>query len=226
MATRLLADGFERLAPGLLAAWREIPVTIASDVSPDRIVIDPLIRPLRPLPLGVRMVGQAVTAWCERGDFGAMLHALDLSQAGDVVVVDAGGCLQTAYAGEILCGHARRRGIAGLVIDGALRDIDTIASWPDFPAYARGNTARGPLSKDKGTVMGEILLGGVIVRPGDIILGDNDGIAVIPLARASGMLEQARMRICMEARWSAALESGATLREALAVPDAVPPLRE
>ena len=221
MATRQLADGFERLAPDLLAAWREIPVTIASDINSDRIVVDPLIRPLRALPLGVRMVGQAVTAWCERSDFGAMLHALDLAQAGDVVTVDAGGCLQTAYAGEILCGHTRRRGIAGLVVDGALRDIDTIASWNDFPAYARGNTARGPLSKDRGTVMGEITLGGVIVRPGDIILGDNDGIAVIPLAQAAEMLERARTRIGMEAEWSAALEAGATLREALAVPEAV-----
>ncbi len=221
MATRQLNDGFARLAPDLVAGWREIPVTIASDISTDRIVVDPSIRPLRPFPLGIRMAGQAVTAWCERSDFGAMLHALDLAQPGDIVVVDAGGCLQTAYAGEILCGHARRRGIGGLVVDGALRDIDTIASWEDFPAYARGNTARGPLSKDKGTVMGEIVFGGVVVRAGDIILGDNDGIAVIPGERAAEMLEQARTRVGMEAEWSAALAAGATLREALAVPEAI-----
>ena len=221
MATRQVTDGFVRLAPDLLAGWREIPVTIASDISADRIIVDPLIRPLRPFPLGIRMAGQAVTAWCERADFGAMLHALDLAQPGDVVAVDAGGCLRTAYAGEILCGHARRRGIAGLVVDGALRDIDTIASWDDFPAFARGNIARGPLSKDKGSVMGEITLGGVIVRPGDILLGDNDGIAVIPSGQAAEMLQQARIRIGMEAEWSAALAAGASLREALAVPEAI-----
>ena len=221
MATRQINDGFARLAPDLVEAWRQIPVTIASDISVDRIVVDPLIRPLRPFPLGVRMAGQAVTAWCERADFGAMLHALDIAQPGDIVAVDAGGCLQTAYAGEILCGHARRRRIAGLVVDGALRDIDTISSWDDFPAFARGNTARGPLSKDKGSVMGEIILGGVTVRPGDIVLGDNDGIAVIPSGRAADMLDVARTRIGMEAEWSGALAAGASLREALAVPEAI-----
>lgn len=221
MTTRRFRDGFARLAPDMVAAWREIPVTIASDISTDRIVVDPLIRPLRAFPLGTRMVGQAVTAWCERSDFGAMLHALDIAQPGDVVLVDAGGCLQTAYAGEILCGHARRRGIAGLVVDGALRDIDTIASWDDFPAYARGNTARGPLSKDKGSVMGDIVLGGIPVRPGDLVLGDNDGIAVIPLDHVADMLERARARVGMEAEWTATLAAGATLREALAVPEAI-----
>jgi 4-hydroxy-4-methyl-2-oxoglutarate aldolase len=121
-------------------AWAAIPVTIASDITAGRVVVDPLIRPLRPFAIGRRLVGRAVTAWCERSDFGSMLHAIDLATAGNVIVVDAGGCLQTAYAGEILCGYARARRIAGLIVDGAVRDIDTIAAFDDFPVFARGHT--------------------------------------------------------------------------------------
>jgi 4-hydroxy-4-methyl-2-oxoglutarate aldolase len=221
MATKVSAPVFERLSTADLAAWAAIPVTIASDVSAVSIVVDPRIRALRPFPLGRRLIGQAVTAWCERGDFGAMLHALDTARAGDVVMVDAGGDLQTAYAGEILCGYARRRKIAGLVVNGALRDIDTIASWDDFAAYALGNTAKGPLSKERGYVNSGIVLGGVKVSPGDVVLGDNDGLVIIPLANAAQHLALAQERVRMEVEWTAQLESGGTLVGTFSVPEAI-----
>ncbi|MBS3651100.1 RraA family protein [Pseudaminobacter sp. 19-2017] len=217
MATRVHKAGYQRLEAEELRAWAAIPVTIASDVTAGRVIADTKIRPLRALPLGRRMVGQAVTAWCERGDFGAMLHALDTARAGEVVAVDAGGCLQTAYAGEILCGYARARKIAGLVVNGALRDIDTIANWDDFPAFCLGNTAQGPLSKERGAVNGEIVFGGVAVRPGDIVLGDNDGLAIIPLSEARALLPIAQERVRMEASWSAELAKGRTLAEVFAL---------
>ena len=138
MPTTVHHAEFEKLAADTLARWAAVPVTIASDIAGIPIAIDPRIRPLRVFPLGKRMVGQAVTAWCERSDFGAMLHALDIARAGEIVMVDAQGCLQTAYCGEILCGYARRKKIAGLVVNGAVRDIDTIASWDDFPLFALG----------------------------------------------------------------------------------------
>jgi 4-hydroxy-4-methyl-2-oxoglutarate aldolase len=221
MATKVFDPAYKRLSPANLAAWAAIPVTIASDVSPVSVVVDPRIRPLRPFPLGRRLVGQAVTAWCERGDFGAMLHALDTARAGDVVMVDAGGCLQTAYAGEILCGYARRRKIAGLVVNGAVRDIDTIGSWEDFAAYALGNTAKGPLSKERGLVNSDIVLGGVAVSPGDIVLGDNDGLVIISLADAAEHLALAQERVAMETEWIAQLEAGGTLVGTFAVPEAI-----
>lgn len=203
------------------AAWAAIPVTIASDITAGRVVVDPLIRPLRPFAIGRRLVGRAVTAWCERSDFGAMLHAIDLARAGDIVVVDAGGCLQTAYAGEILCGYARAKRISGLIVDGAVRDIDTIAAFDDFSVFARGHTPRGPLSKERGTVNGRIVLGGIAVAPGDIILGDNDGLAVIPAGEASALLSTAQARLHMEEQWVAQLASGGTLVSTFAVPEAV-----
>jgi 4-hydroxy-4-methyl-2-oxoglutarate aldolase len=221
MTTKMHDGTFERLAQDRLARWAAVPVTIASDVAGMPVVIDPAIRPLRQFGLGRRMVGQAVTAWCERSDFGAMLHALDAAAAGDVVMVDAGGCLQTAYCGEILCGYARRKKIAGLVVDGAVRDIDTIASWEDFPLYARGNTAKGPLGKERGSVNGPISLGGVAVAAGDVVLGDNDGIVVIPLSRSDELLALAEERVLMEAEWMKALEAGGTLVETFSVPEAL-----
>lgn len=202
-------------------AWAGLPVTILSDVTAGRVVVDPLLRPLRPFAIGRRLVGRAVTAWCKRTDFGAVLHAMDLAEAGDIVAVDAGACVQTAYAGEILCGYARAKKIAGLVIDGAVRDIDTIATFKDFSVFARGNTARGPLSKERGSVNGRIVLGGVVVEPGDIILGDNDGLAVIPGGEAAALLSQAQARLRMEKQWVKDLASGGTLVATFAVPEAV-----
>jgi regulator of RNase E activity RraA len=221
MATRKFEGKFRRIAAETLNAWRGIPVTIASDVTAGRVVVDPRIRPLRPFALGKRLVGQAITAWCERSDFGPMLHAIDIAGEGQVVTVDAGGCLQTAYVGEILCGLARRKKIAGLIVNGAVRDIDTIASWDDFPVYSLGNTAKGPLSKERGSVNGDIVFGGVRVSPGDIVLGDNDGLAVIPAAEAEALLALAQERVRMEEAWIAELASGRTLIDVFSVPEAI-----
>ena len=221
MPTTVHHAEFEKLAADTLARWAAVPVTIASDIAGIPIAIDPRIRPLRAFPLGKRMVGQAVTAWCERSDFGAMLHALDRARAGEIVMVDAQGCLQTAYCGEILCGYARRKQIAGLVVNGAVRDIDTIASWDNFPLFALGNTAKGPLGKERGSVNGPIAFGGVTVSPGDVVLGDNDGIVVIPLERSAELLALGEERVRMEAEWVAALEDGGTLVGTFSVPEAV-----
>ena len=203
------------------AAWANIPVTIASDVTAGRVIVDPQIRPLRAFAPGRRLVGRAITAWCERADFGAMLHAMDRAGAGDIVVVDAGGCLQTAYAGEILCGFARKKGIAGLIVDGAVRDIDTLAGWDDFAVFARGHTPKGPLSKERGMVNGPIVLGGVAAAPGDILLGDNDGLAVIPVEDAAALLKMAQERVRLEEQWVAQLASGGTLAVTFSVPEAI-----
>jgi len=221
MPTIVHAVRNKAVSPKTLAAWARIPVTIMSDITSGRVIADPRIRPLRPLALGTRLVGQAVTAWCERSDFGPVLHAIDLAAPGTIVTVDAGGCLQTAYCGEILCGTARRKGIAGLVINGAVRDIDTIASWDDFPVFALGNTAKGPLAKERGTVNGEIVFGGVTARPGDIVLGDNDGLAIIPAKEAQTLLAQAEERLGMEEEWTSELAKGRSLVDVFSVPAAV-----
>jgi regulator of RNase E activity RraA len=221
MATKIHSTRQNNMAHDVRQAWASVPVTILSDVTSGRFVVDPRIRPLRPFGLGTRMVGQAVTGWCERSDFGPMLHAIDLAGEGDIVVIDAGGSVDTAYVGELLCATARRKKIAGLIVNGAVRDIDTIASWADFPVYCLGTTARGPLSKERGFVNGPIVFGGIPAKPGDIVLGDNDGIAIIPAEDAETVLPLALERVRLEEIWAAELASGRTLLDVFSVPEAV-----
>ncbi|MBX3566514.1 MAG: dimethylmenaquinone methyltransferase [Rhizobiaceae bacterium] len=221
MPTKLHTPTLAPLNAGARRDWAGIPVTIASDITAGRLLVDPRIRPLRAFPLGVRMVGRAVTGWCERSDFGPALHAIDAATEGDVVVLDAGGCVQTAYVGELLCGAARRRKLAGLIVNGAVRDIDTLASWDDFPVYCLGTTGKGPLSKERGAVNGPIVFGGVPVEPGDIVLGDNDGLIIVPSTQAAALLPQMQERVRMEGEWAAALASGRALVDVFNVPEAI-----
>ena len=211
MATRVFRPGeAQPLADEILRGWAEMPTTIVSDASGGRLLMDPGIRPLRPLG-DARLLGEAVTAWCEPGDIGAAIHAIEAARSGDVVVIDAGASLQTAAVGEHLCGVARRKGVAGLVANGAVRDVAALASWPDFPVFALGRTARGPVSVERGTVNDRITCGGVPVRPGDLVLGDDDGLIVIPRDEAEHWLGRARERLALEQGWDKRLSAGESM---------------
>jgi regulator of RNase E activity RraA len=198
------------LTDEVVRGWPEIPTTIASDVSGGRLLMDPKIRPLRPLG-SARLLGPAVTAWCEPGDVGAAIYAIEHAKAGDVVVIDAGANLQTAVVGEHLCGVARRRGIAGVIANGAVRDIAALAAWPDFPVFALGHTARGPVSFEHGTVNDGIICGGVPVRPQDLVLGDDDGLIVIPRDETEQWLAKAREKLALEQEWDRRLSAGESM---------------
>ena len=198
------------LGDEILQGWAEIPTTIASDVSGGRLLMDPNIRPLRPLG-GVRLLGPAMTAWCEPGDIGAAIHVIENAHAGDVVVIDAGANLQTAVVGEHLCGVGRRRRLAGLIVNGAVRDVAALAAWPDFPVFALGRTARGPVSVERGAVNDSIVCGGVPVRPHDLVLGDDDGLIVIPREEAEHWLSRAREKLALEQEWDKRLSTGESM---------------
>jgi 4-hydroxy-4-methyl-2-oxoglutarate aldolase len=221
MPTKIHKTQPKRIARDVLQGWASVPVTILSDITSGRLLVDVRIRPLRSFELGRRMVGVAVTAWCERADFGPSLHAIDIAGEGDVIVIDAGGSVETAYVGEILCGVARRKKIVGLIVNGAVRDIDTIASWSDFPVFCSGTTARGPLSKERGSVNGPVIFGGIPAKPGDLVLGDNDGLAIIPAEDAKTLLAPALERVRFEEQWTAELATGKTLRDVFSVPEAI-----
>ena len=132
-----------------IARWATIPVAVAVDLGRDAGQIDPAIRPLRPAGQQPRLFGQAVTVRCEAPDFGAVLQALDVIQRGQVLVIDAAGHRDAAMIGDILSGHLRNTGIAGLVCDGAVRDTGTLAGWDDFPVFSRWITPRGPTGADR-----------------------------------------------------------------------------
>jgi regulator of RNase E activity RraA len=109
-----------------------------------------------------------------------MVHkALDVAQPGDVVVVDAGGSPMNAVLGDLVSMKAKHRGIAGFIVDGLIRDLPGIREL-DFPVFARGTTAIGPLHRGPGEINFPICCGGVVVNPGDLVIADLAGIVIVP----------------------------------------------
>ena len=158
------------------------------------------------------MAGTAVTARSRGGDNLTYLRALEFCRPGDVLVVDAQGDLNNAVVGGILSFYAAKIGLAGIVIDGAIRDVAEIRER-DFPVYARGVTHRGPYKDGPGEINVPICVGGMVVNPGDIMVGDQDGLLAIPnhttedverlIERAHAVLvaEEKTMNAMREDRW-------------------------
>lgn len=136
-----------------------------------------------------RLAGPVCTVKVFPGD-NLMVHkALDVAQPGDVVMVDARGSTQNAVLGDILCTKARHRRIAGFVVDGLIRDLPQILEL-DFPVFARGTTAVGPLHRGPGEINYPISCGGTVVHPGDLVVADAAGIVVIPRDIAEDLLKR------------------------------------
>jgi regulator of RNase E activity RraA len=197
--------------------WRVVPVAVAVDLVRDRGQIDPDIRPLNPPGRQPRLFGRAVTALCEPPDFGAVLYALDRIRPGDVLMIAADGDRQTAMIGEILGGHLRRLGGAGLVCDGAIRDVATLSEWTDFSVFARSTIPRGPASFEAGSVNVPVIIGGRQVTPGDLIIGDDDGLVVLSPDMVRKHLHDAQAKLALETEWIASLADGRTVAQTFAL---------
>jgi regulator of RNase E activity RraA len=123
-----------------------------------------------------------------------MIHkALDIAEPGDVVVVDAGGDLTNALIGELMLAYAERRGLAGIVIYGAVRDFGAIRVG-SFPVFAAGVTHRGPYKDGPGEVNVTIAIDGMVIEPGDLILGDDDGLVSVPFTHAEEIYQAAQKK--------------------------------
>jgi regulator of RNase E activity RraA len=201
------------LTPAEVDRWRGVPVAAAVDLGRDVGQIDPAIRPLRPPGRQPRLFGRAVTALCEPPDFGAVLHALDLVEPGDVLAIGAAGHAETAMIGEFLGGYLRRRGGRGVVCDGAVRDVATLAGWDDFAVFARWITPRGPSSAERGAVNLPVVIGGRLVTPGDLVIGDDDGLVALSPATVRARIADAEATLARETDWEATLAAGRSVRE-------------
>jgi len=146
---------------------------------------------LRPMYKGATLAGPAFTVKTAPGDNLLVHKALDIARAGDVVVVDAGGFPDHAIIGELMATHARQRGIAGLVIWGAIRDSAELGA-ASYPVFACAVTHRGPYKNGPGEINVPITMGGMPVAPGDIIVGDADGLVAISLDQAERILASAK----------------------------------
>ncbi|MDE2383372.1 MAG: dimethylmenaquinone methyltransferase [Alphaproteobacteria bacterium] len=203
----------EAIEADLLQRWRQVPVAVIADTSAGACLVDPVIRPLRPAGQQPRLFGRAVTALCAPPDFGAVLRALDLVGAGDVLVIAAQGHGQHAMIGEILGGHLRRKGAAGVVCDGAIRDVAELAGWNDFAMYSRSVTPRGPTGAAHGELNATVTFGGLAVKPGDIVSGDDDGLAVINPALAHQLISGCEAKLKLESEWQAKLAAGQSVAQ-------------
>lgn len=173
-----------RINAGLVRQFAELPVANVSDAM-HRMTAGGAS--LRPMHGGGVLAGPALTVKARPGD-NLMLHkALDLAVPGDVVVVDAGGDLTNALIGEMMTEYAETRGIAGIVIYGAIRDAATIRAGK-FPLFAAGVTHRGPYKDGPGEINVPIAIDGMVIRPGDLLLGDDDGLVACRSRRPKASL--------------------------------------
>jgi RraA family protein len=153
------------------------------------------------------MVGTAFTVRTRPGD-NLMVHkAIDIAAPGDVIVVDAGGSLDNAIIGELMAGWAAKRGLAGFVIDGAIRDSEALAD-ADFPVYAAGVNHRGPWKDGPGEINVPVSIDGMVVRPGDLVAGDPDGVVAISPEDAAQVIAAAEAQNKKEQAAMAAIAAG------------------
>ncbi len=177
-------------------------------------MVDPAIRPAWP---GARLCGILSTVSCPPGDNLMLHHAVAAARPGIIIVATMDGYLQAGAWGEILTAAALAKGVSGLAVDGAVRDIVAIAER-NFPVFSRG-LAIGACTKERFGALDEpILFGGVMVRPGDIIAGDADGLVIIDQDRAEQVLEAATARRWREAEIMEELAHGKTTLELLNLP--------
>jgi regulator of RNase E activity RraA len=207
MPVTVHAPEFVPLPEELLARWREVPVSIAVDLAPER-QVDPLVRPLRLAGQQPGLFGRAVTARCAPPDFGSVLHAVGAIGRGEVLVIDAGGDGRAAVIGDVLGGELHRKGAAGLVCDGAVRDTAGLAGMDGLAVYARSVNPKGPDSAEGGEVNGPVEIGGCTVAPGDLVIGDGDGLVVLPPALLATLIDAAEAKLALEAEWRARLAAG------------------
>jgi RraA family protein len=136
------------------------------------------------------LVGPAITVKARPGDNLMLHYALDVAQPGDVIVVDAGGDLSNALIGEMMVAYAIKKGVAGIVINGAIRDAASIGAG-DFPLFAAGVTHRGPYKDGPGEINVPIAIGGMVIEPGDLVIGDDDGLLCVPFDQVAEVYDRA-----------------------------------
>lgn len=162
---------------------------------------------IRPMHASGRVAGSAFTVKTRPGDNLLVHKAIDTAGPGDIIIIDAGGDVTNAIMGEIMATLAKSRGIEGFVIDGAIRDAEAIYEM-NYPIYARGVTHRGPYKDGPGEINVPVQVGGTVIYPGDLVLGDMDGIVAVPADRAEALVAKVEATIKLEEEQMAAIATG------------------
>ena len=194
----------ERVDPRLATRAALIPVANIGDVMHRMQAFGGTFRAYGKLR---QVVGPAFTVKARSGD-NLMLHrAVDMAAPGDIIVCDGNGDLSVALMGDLMLAHAQRRGIAGAVIDGAIRDVTSLGKI-QLGVWARGHTPAGPWKEGPGEIGTPISCGGQVVMPGDLICCDEDGVVVVPLAEAAEVIAAAEAHQAKELKAERDIQAG------------------
>ena len=162
---------------------------------------------LRPMHKSGQMAGPALTVKSRPGD-NLMLHkASDMAEPGDIIVCDAGGDLTNSLMGELMLAHAIKRGVGGFVLDGAVRDVEAFLDV-NLPVFAAGVSHRGPYKDGPGEINVSVAIDGMVIEPGDLVIGDWDGVLSIPLDDVESILKKTNEKQAAEAVDMAKIEAG------------------
>jgi len=197
---------FERVHAGIVQEAARYQAAIIADVAGRRGALDGRIRAVRP---NMKLAGTAFTVEVRPGD-NLMIHAaMSLAKPGDVIVVDGKGDVGAALMGTIMMTACKQLGIAGVVIDGAVRDTLEIEEM-GFPVFAAGYNPNGPTKNIAGRIGHPISVGGVTVHAGDFVIGDADGVVVVEREKIAGMLPLAAKKVTDETARIEAIRKGDT----------------
>ncbi len=187
---RIYTD-FKRPDAAIIDQFKGVPVAVVSDCMNRMFVMR---SQMRPIGIGKRLVGPALTVKVPIGDNLMFNKAIGMAKPGDVIVVDDSGDIDHSICGDIMYRTAKAKGIAGFVVDGCVRDIDFLQS-DDFPVFAIGITPKGPYKNGPGEINVDIACCGQVVHPGDIILADDDGVLVVQPSDAEAILASVQEKL-------------------------------
>lgn len=201
---------FPRPTTEQVATFAGVPTGYAVDAMGGRGALDYRIKLLAPMKSV--MVGVAITCQCGPADNLALFGALAVAKPGDILIAATDGFTATSVTGDLLMGMARNRGLLGLVTDGLVRDVAGIVGV-GLPVFCAGVTPNSPVRNGPGTVGQPVVVGGVAIDSGDILIGDDDGVVVVPRAEAGAVLDRLSDVRAAEAALEAKVKAG------LEVPD-------
>lgn len=197
------------LTKELLEQLRKLPTGNVADNNPGGGVMDSGLKPVNP---HLHMIGRACTVKCQPGDNLAMHEGIYTAQPGEVLVLDCGGYASAGHFGDIMATACKLRGLAGVVINGSCRDSQDIYEL-GFPVYARAYNPSGTVKESLAQTNVPVMVGGVLVRPGDILFGDCDGIVVVPQEVEDSVFQKAMAKYNREQEILRRLAQGATTLE-------------
>lgn len=193
-----------RCPDDILDGFREQASATVHEAMGRKGALDPDIKPIAK---GMKVVGRALTVKCHPGDNVMLVKAISMAKQDDVIVVDMGGLVKIGPFGEVLATECMAKKMGGLVFNCSVRDSAEITEM-GLPVFSNGLCIRGTAKATLGTINHPISCGDQIIRPGDIILGDDDGVVVVPLEEAEAVLAASRARVAKEADYIQRLKNG------------------